>query len=144
MRPAFAVTVLAAAVFAAATAPAQRIGSLAEWKKRILDPATIALEMYPGAIFNMKFSIDQIRLDESKAKLAVYLIPAADLEAAAAFFAKQLGTTVEVVDQGSLGTARVVRAAADDAKRAGLTVRVEPAQWATGQGQIVLRRDAPA
>lgn len=38
---------------------------------------------YPGATFNMKSTIDQIRLDESKAKITVYIISIAELEAEA-------------------------------------------------------------
>lgn len=145
MRRALALgAVLAFVALSAGTTAAQRIGSLAEWKQRVLDPAPLGVEPYPGAAFNMKFTIDQIRLDESKAKMAVYVIPIGDLEAAAQFFAKQLGVPVEVVDRGSLGDLRVVRARADDARRAGLSVRVEPSEWATGKGQIWLRHDPPA
>jgi hypothetical protein len=128
----------------AGTAAAQRVGSLAEWKQRVLDPVAIGLELYPGSAFNMKFTIDQIRLDESPAKMAVYLIPPGDLEPAAQFFATQLGTAVEVVDRGSLGPLRVVKAKADDAKRAGVSVRFEASEWATGKGRIWVRQDAPA
>jgi hypothetical protein len=127
----------------AGSAGAQRVGSLAEWKQRVLDPATAGIELYPGAAFNMKFTIDQIRLDETKAKMAVYVMPLDDLEPAAQFFAKQLGTPVEVTDRGSLGPLRQVRAKPDDAKRAGLSVRVEASEWATGKGQIWLRQDPP-
>lgn len=133
--------VLGAALLAD-TAGAQRIGSLAEWKKRVLDPASIGLETYPGAAFNMKFTIDQIRLDESKAEIALYVIPLSDVGPAAEFFAKQLGTPIETTERGSLGTLRVVRAKADDPKRAGLTVSVGPAEWATGKGQILLHDEA--
>jgi hypothetical protein len=142
MRRTLGAAALLGCLMLASTAAAQRVGSLAEWKQRVLDPASIGLELYPGSAFNMKFTIDQIRLDESTAKMAVYLIPPGDLEPAAQFFATQLGTSVEVVDQGSLGPLRVVRAKPDDAKRAGLSVRVEASEWATGKGQIWLRQDA--
>jgi hypothetical protein len=144
MRRTSAALALLGGLILAGTAAAQRVGSLAEWKQRVLDPATIGLELYPGSVFNMKFTIDQIRLDEGTAKMAVYLIPPDDLEAAAQFFAKQLGTSVEVVDRGSLGPLRVVSAKKDDAKHAGLTVHVEASEWATGKGQIWLRQEAPA
>jgi len=144
MRHTLAAATLLACLIIAGTAAAQRVGSLAEWKQRGLEPASIGLELYPGSAFNMKFTIDQIRLDESPAKMAVYLIPPGELEAAAQFFAKQLGTTVELVDQGSLGPLRNVAAKKDDAKRAGLTIRVEASEWATGKGQIWLRQDVPA
>jgi hypothetical protein len=42
-----------------------------------------------------------------------------------------------------MGELRTVRADADDLKRAGLTVRVEHAQWATGKGQVWLRYEPP-
>jgi len=144
MRNARAAIAALALFLLAGSAGAQRVGSLAEWKQRVLDPATAGIELYPGAAFNMKFTIDQIRLDESTAKMAVYLIPPGDLEPAAQFFATQLGTAVEVVDRGSLGPLRVVKAKADDAKRAGVSVRVEASEWATGKGQIWVRQDAPA
>ena len=144
MRRTLAAVSLLACLLLAGTSAAQRVGSLAEWKQRVLDPATIGLELYPGSTFNMKFTIDQIRLDESTAKMAVYIIPLGELEAAAQFYAKQLGTSVEVVDQGSLGTLRVVTAKKDDPKRASLSVRVEASEWATGKGQIWLRQDVPA
>jgi hypothetical protein len=66
------------------------------------------------------------------------------MEAAARFFAQQLGTTSEVSAAGTMGELRLVRAKPDDPKRAGLSIRVEHAQWATGKGQIWLRYDAPA
>jgi hypothetical protein len=144
MRRGFAAIALLGCLILAGTAIGQRVGSLAEWKQRVLDPATIGLELYPGSVFNMKFTIDQIRLDEGTAKMAVYLIPPGDLEPAAQFFAKQLGTSVEVVDRGSLGPLREVSAKKADAKRAGLTVRVEASEWATGKGQIWLRQEVPA
>jgi hypothetical protein len=144
MRNARAAIAALALFVLAGSAGAQRVGSLAEWKQRVLDPATAGIELYPGAAFNMKFTIDQIRLDETKAKMAVYLMPLDDLEPAAQFFAKQLGTSVEVTDRGSLGPLRLIRAKPDDAKRAGLSVRVEASEWATGKGQIWLRQDPPA
>ena len=144
MRNARAAIAALALFVLAGSAGAQRVGSLAEWKQRVLDPATAGIELYPGAAFNMKFTIDQIRLDETKAKMAVYLMPLDDLEPAAQFFAKQLGTSVEVTDRGSLGPLRLIRAKPDDAKRAGLSVRVEASEWATGKGQIWLRQDLPA
>jgi hypothetical protein len=124
-------------------AQAQRVGTMAQWKQRVLDPATLGLEPFPGSSPNIKFTIDQIRLDESAAKLAVYIIPADQMQAAADFYAKALGSTVETSGVGTLGELRIVKAAAGDAKRAGLSIRVENAQWATGKGQILLRQDPP-
>jgi len=141
-RPALA-GVLALALVVAAPAHAQRVGTLAQWKQRVLDPATLGLEPFPGSALNVKFTIDQIRLDESKAKIAVYIMPVDQMQAAADFYAKALGATVEASGVGTLGELRVVKAAADDARRAGLTVRVENAQWATGKGQILLRYGPP-
>jgi len=124
-------------------AHAQRVGTLAQWKQRVLDPGTLGLDPFPGAALNVKFTIDQIRLDESAAKIAVYIIPADQMQAAADFYAKALGSTVETSGVGTLGELRIVKAAASAAKRAGLTIRVENAQWATGKGQILLRYDPP-
>ncbi len=144
MRYARATLVALAFLCCAGPAAAQRVGSLAEWKQRVLDPVPLGLAPYPGAAFNMKFTIDQIRLDETPAKMAVYVMPLDELEPAAQFFAKQLGTSVQVTDRGSLGPLREVRAKPDDAKRAGVSVRVEASEWATGKGQIWLRQDPPA
>jgi hypothetical protein len=144
MRRLLAASAVLASVAVAQMADAQRVGSLAVWKKRILDPISLDLAMPAGAAFNMKFTIDQIRLDETTAKMAVYVIALDDIAAATRVFAEQLGTTAETVDRGALGTLHVVRAAPNDPKRAGLTVRVEPAQWATGKGQIWLSFEAPS
>lgn len=125
-------------------ATAQRVGNLALWKKRVLDPASVGLETFPGSVFNLKFTIDHIRLDESTAKMAVYLIPVDQMQAAAEFFAQHLGTSVTESGTGTMAELRLVRAKREDARRAGLTVRVEHAQWATGKGQVWLRLDPPA
>jgi hypothetical protein len=130
--------------FGAPPATAQRVGTLAEWKARVLDPASLDLQPFPGATFNQKFTIDQIRLDETAAKMAVYLIPADRMAAAADFYARQLGVSVDTSGVGTAAELRLVRAAPGDRRRAGLTVRVENAHWATGQGQVWLRRDSPA
>jgi hypothetical protein len=124
-------------------AHAQRVGTLAQWKERVLDPTTLGLEPFPGAALNVKFTIDQIRLDETTAKIAVYIIPVDRMQAAADFYAKALGSTAETSGVGTLGELRVVKAGAGDAKRAGLVIRVENAQWATGKGQVLLRYDPP-
>jgi len=142
-RPTLVGILALTALVVAAPAHAQRVGTLAQWKQRVLDPATLGLEPFPGSALNVKFTIDQIRLDESKAKIAVYIMPVDQMQAAADFYAKALGATVEASGVGTLGELRVVKAAADDARRAGLTVRVENAQWATGKGQILLRYGPP-
>ncbi len=142
-RAAVVLALALAIPIAPSLARAQRVGTLAQWKQRVLDPATLGLEPFAGASLNVKFTIDQIRLDESTAKIAVYVIPADQMQAAAEFYAKALGSTVETSGVGTLGELRVVKAAASDAKRAGLTIRVENAQWATGKGQILLRHDPP-
>jgi hypothetical protein len=129
----------AAVLLAAGAVSAQRIGNLALWKKRVLDPKTVDLEMPAGAVFNMKFTIDQVRLDETKDLMAVYVIPMSDVEPDAEAFAKQLGVTVKSEERGTLGTLRTITAKADDPKRAGLSIRVEPAPWATGKGWIWMR-----
>ena len=59
MRHTLAAATLLACLVVAGTAAAQRVGSLAEWKQRVLEPASIGLELYPGSAFNMKFTIDQ-------------------------------------------------------------------------------------
>ena len=122
---------------------AQRVGSLAQWKKRVLDPATIDLKIFPGSQLNLKFTIDRIRLDEGKAKMAVYLIELDKMPEASEFYAKQLGQPAEATGIGTQAELRVVRARADDPERAGLTVRVEHASWATGKGQVWLMYDPP-
>lgn len=124
-------------------ATAQRVGNLALWKQRVLDPTALGLAMFPGAIFNLKFTIDQIRLDETTAKMAVYLISADQMEAAAEFYGKQLGTAATETGKGTAAELRIIRAKDEDPRRAGLTVRVEHAQWATGQGQVWLLHDPP-
>lgn len=139
MRSVLAVSLAFVAVLAAGPSVAQRIGSLAQWKQRVLDPKPLDVALPEGAVFNMKFTIDQVRLDEGKDLMAVYVIPMDDLDKDAEFFAKQLGTTVEVQDRGTLGASRLVTAKPDDPKRAGLSIRVEPAPWATGKGWIWMR-----
>jgi hypothetical protein len=130
---------LVAVLLAALPASAQRIGNLALWKKRVFDPKTVGLEIPAGAVFNMKFTIDQVRLDETKDQMAVYVIPMSDVEPDAEAFAKQLGVSVKSEERGTLGTLRTITAKPDDPKRAGLSIRVEPAPWATGKGWIWIR-----
>jgi hypothetical protein len=135
----------------ASDAAAQRIGTLAEWKQRIFDPTSIGLDLFPGSSFNQKFTIDQIRLDESKQKMAVYVIPGDQMEAAATFYAKQLGRPIEASGLGTMGELRIIRVGPGEArddkvggKFDGLTIRVEHAQWATGKGQVWMLHDAVA
>jgi hypothetical protein len=128
---------------ATTTAQAQRVGTLEQWKQRVLDPATLGIEVFPGSQKNIKFTIDQIRLDETKAQMVVYLIDREQMAAAATFYADQLGQSVDTTGVGTLGELRVVEAAPTDSRRAGLSVRVENAQWATGKGQVWLRYDLP-
>jgi len=139
MRKGLACCAALAAILVASSAPGQRIGNVALWKKRVLDPKTVDLEMPAGAVFNMKFTIDQVRLDETTDQMAVYVIPMSDVEPDAEAFAKQLGVTVKAEERGTLGTLRTITAKADDPKRAGLSIRVEPAPWATGKGWIWIR-----
>jgi hypothetical protein len=132
-----------ALIAAVLPAAAQRVGSMAEWKLRVLDPAPLDIELFPGSQRNLKFTIDQIRLDESPAKMVVYIIEVDKMAAAAQFYAQQLDQPVEVNGVGTMGELHVVRASADDAKRAGLTVRVENAHWATGKGQVWMKYNPP-
>jgi hypothetical protein len=125
------------------TAEAQRVGTLEQWKQRVLDPATLGIEVFPSSQKNIKFTIDQIRMDETKAQMVIYIIDHEQMAAAAAFYAEQLGQPVDTTGVGTLGELRVVKAAPTESKRAGLSVRVENAQWATGKGQVWLRYDAP-
>jgi hypothetical protein len=125
------------------TAHAQRIGTLAEWKQRVFDPTTVGFELFPGSEKNLKFTIDQIRLDESTDKMVIYIIEHDKMAAAAEFYGHQLGQPIETTGVGTLGELRTVTAAPTDQKRAGLSVRVENAQWATGKGQVWLRYAAP-
>jgi hypothetical protein len=143
MRSFVALAILLLALGTTAPVEAQRVGTLAQWKKRVLDPASIGLEIFPGSQRNLKFTIDNIRLDETTAQMAIYLISTDQMPAAAEFYAKQLGRPVEESGVGTMGELRTVRADPADLKRAGLTVRVEHAQWATGQGQVWLRYDPP-
>ena len=141
---ALAATLAALAVtLVALPVSAQRVGSLAEWKKRVLDPAEISLKVFPESQLNLKFTTDRIRLDEGKAKMAVYLIEADQMPAAAEFYAKQMGQPVEASGIGTMAELRIVRARVDDPKLAGLTVRVEHSSWATGKGQVWLIYDPP-
>ena len=124
-------------------AAAQRVGTIAEWKKRIFDPATINLQIFPGSQRNLKFTIDQIRLDETTAKVAIHIIAGDQMSAAAAFYGTQLDRPVEESGIGTLGELRIIRADNKDPDRTGLTIRVEHAQWATGKGQVWFRYDPP-
>jgi len=144
MRRSLIVLALLAAVLVAGSSSAQRIGTLALWKARVLDPKTLDVELFPAGVFNMKFTIDQVRLDETKDLMAVYVIPLDDLGPAAEFYAKQLGVSVESQERGGLGVLRTVTAKPDDAKRAGLSIRVEPASWATGKGWVWMRWAKPS
>ena len=143
MRTLLAFLVGLAVTLGTLSVSAQRVGTLAQWKKRVLDPATIDLEVFPGSQRNWKFTIDRIRLDEGTAKMVVYLIEVDKMPAASEFYANQIGQPVEASGIGTMAELRVVRAKADDPKRAGLTVRVEHASWATGQGQVWLLYDPP-
>src|SRR5262245_53384262 len=64
--------------------------SPSDWIKRILDPATIKVVPFENSEMNRKITIDTIRTDDPRKRIAVYMAPLDQLKAASSHFAKTL------------------------------------------------------
>jgi hypothetical protein len=69
--------------------------------KRILDPDSIGVTMPAGANLNRKITVDTIRTDDPRKRIAVYMMPVGQIDQAAEHFEKTLKTKPKATDVGS-------------------------------------------
>ena len=121
--------------------------SPAQWIARIFDPATLGITLFPGAELNRKQSVDAIVVERGGDKrIAIFIMPLADVKAAAADFAKQFGTEATVTGADSPYVAYTfdfTGGAPAPPKLAGLRVVVSRAQFVDGKGQITMEYQPP-
>lgn len=123
----------------AAVAAAQE--SPAQWLARIFDPASLGITQFPGAVLNRKLSVDAIVLERGGNKrIAAFIIPADQLKAAAAHFAKQFGVPAQVTGADSPYETHTFDFAdgKGPAKLAGLRVVISRSQFVDNKGQITM------
>jgi len=75
--------------------------SPSDWVKRILDPAAIGVTVPPGAELNRKITVDTIRTDDPRKRIAVYMAPVEQIDKAAEHFEKTLKVKPKATDVGS-------------------------------------------
>jgi hypothetical protein len=127
---------------AATPVPTGAAESTADWLKRILDPSTLGVTPFPGSTLNRKITVDTIRYDRSAPpakRTAVYLVPVAEIDAAARYFTKALGTAPRS-DTDAQGHRRHVFVVGgkdgEPPKARGLQVAVFRSPWVDGMAQI--------
>ena len=137
---------LVALIGGAALASGQ--GSPAEWLKRIFDPASLGLQVFPGAALNRKLSTDAIGLQRGgDRRIAIYIIELAQLKAAADHFQQQVGVAPEVTGTETQYLAYTFDFTAPGkgpAKLNGLIVQVTRSPFIDGKGQIRMDYQPPA
>lgn len=122
-----------------------------QWLARILDPATLGLAPFPGAVLNRKLSVDAIVLERGGNKrVAMYIIDNDKLQAAADHFGKQFGVPAQVSGADSPFVAYTFdftdpgKTPAAAARFSGLRVQVSRSQFVDGKGQIAMEYSPPA
>ena len=114
--------------------------SPAQWLARIFDPASLGIEVFPGAALNRKLSVDAIILERGGNKrIAIFIIPLDQLKAAAAHFAKQFGVPAQVSGADSpfeTHSFDFTAETATPAKLKGLRVQITRSPYVDGKGQI--------
>jgi len=124
---------------AASVAAAQE--SPAQWLARIFDPASLGITQFPGAVLNRKLSVDAIVLERGGNKrIAAFMIPPDQLNAAAAHFAKQFGVSAQVTGADSQYETHTFdfTDGKGPAKLAGLRVVISRSQFVDNKGQITM------
>ena len=116
--------------------------SVADWLKKILDPATIGVAPFPGATLNRKLTVDTIRYDRdapAAKRTAVYVLPLAQIDDAVHHFTQQLGMQ-PLGDTDAHGAKRylfvVTGADHQPAMAKGLRVSLMRSPWVDGMAQI--------
>jgi hypothetical protein len=138
---------LAVAALVAATAGAGAQEGPAQWLARIFDPATLQLEVFPGAMLNRKLSTDAIALERGGTKqVAIYIFPLDQVKAAAAFMAKQLDVPDNVISAESPFETHVFdcTAAAAPARCKGLRVAISRSAYVDNKAQLTMEYTPPA
>lgn len=123
----------------AATAFAQ--GTPHDWMKRILDPAKIGVEPFPGSTLNRKLTVDYLSKADPPKEIAIYMAPLDQTEAAAAYFEKTLKVKPEVSGAGSeFAIYRFALSGKGEypPSAEGLTIVISRSQWVDNKAQITL------
>lgn len=138
---------LASAALVLLVAPLRAVEGPQAWLGRIFDPATLQLEVFPGAQLNRKLSVDAIQLERGGTKrIAIYIMPLDQVKAAAEFMAKQLGVSATVIGADSQYETHIfdLTGAKAPAKLKGLRVQVSRSQFVDKKGQITFEYQPPA
>lgn len=112
--------------------------SPADWIKRILDPAKIGVTAPEGATLNRKLTVDYLSKQDPPAEMAVYMLPLAQLHAAAEHFTKTLGVTPETSGSGEYEINRFTVPAKH------LTIMLAKSQFVDDKLQITMTYLPPA
>jgi len=140
MRTGRAFVALLVAIFLlASSAVAQETPQ--DWIKRILDPTTIGVTPFPGSELNRKITVDTIRLDDPRKRIAVYMAPLDQLGAAADYFTKTLRVEPVTTGKNSPFERHVFRLAGEGKypKQAeGLTILILRSPFVDNRTQITM------
>jgi len=137
----------AAALAVLAAPPARAVEGPKAWLARIFDPATLHLQVFPGAQLNRKLSVDAIQLERGGTKrIAIYIMPLDKVKPAAEFIAKQLDVSGQVMGADSPYETHIfdLTGAKAPAKLKGLRVEVSRSQFVDNKGQITFTYQPPA
>jgi hypothetical protein len=116
-------------------------GSPQDWMKRILDPAKIGVEPFPGSTLNRKLTVDYLSKADPPKEIAVYMAPLDQIEAAAAYFEKTLKVKPVVSGAGSefaLYRFMLSGGTGYPKEAEGLLVTISRSQWVDNRIQINL------
>ncbi len=109
---------------------------------RIFDPASLGITNFPGAALNRKLSFDAIVLERGGDKrIAAFIIPLDQLQAAADHFAKQFAVPAQASGANTEFVTYIYDFTSGDKappKLAGLRVLVSKSQFVDGKGQITM------
>ncbi len=121
--------------------------SPAQWLKRIFDPASLGLQVFPGAVLNRKMSTDAIGLQRGgDRRIAVYVIGLDQLKAAADHFQQQVGVAPHVTGTDTPYLAYTFDFTAPGKgpeKLTGLMVQVSRSPFIDGKGQLRMDYEPP-
>jgi hypothetical protein len=141
----FLIGALAMAAAIATGGAAQEVPS--QWIARIFDPASLGITQFPGATLSRKLSVDAIVLERGGDKrIGVFLIAPDQLQAAAAYFAKQWGVAAQVTGADSPFVTYTFDFTGDAKaapKLAGLRVVISKSAFADNKGQITMEYSPP-
>jgi hypothetical protein len=122
-------------------------GSPAEWLKRIFDPTTLGLQVFPGAMLNRKLSTDAIGLQRGgNRRIAIYIIELDQVKAAADNFQQQVGVAPQVTGTGTQFLTYTFDFSAPGKgpeKLNGLIVQIGRSPFIDGKGQIRMDYEPP-